>query len=279
MSVATTEKRKTRPADGDAIANSGESAEHQYRAAIQAAAAGDGPAPEPDRKLLDGALRLLSDWEADLATLRSRRKAAETLAGIPALEAEADRLAAVASDDGGGQLIADFGTVGELWAALESYRRSQIPGYVSPQKRAAHEARKQAQFDRNDATNALLRTADPALDRDAAELRRQIQGIQARIANRAPLVNLEQRIATQTNFVNELAAGSRWSVPGYDPRPTRDIWKDEKQKLRGMMAQRPMVADAQRETEADEKRIAALEGKIADLLASKLIPERMAWST
>jgi hypothetical protein len=278
MSTATIEKRGRKDKE-NIPATRTDSADLAYRQVVFAAGKSEGDT-EPDRKILADALRLPSDFLTDKKTYRARLRAAADLADVvPKLEKEAARLARVASDDGGGRAVKDFATVAELFQSFERYRIANSPGYVGPEKEEAHQAKMQATRARVEAMNVLIGTADPDLDRQATELRHEIQRIVARITSRRPLTNLENRISEQTELVEKLATGGRPRQLMNDPKDVRDLWKLARAELRGLMAQRPLVAGAVDENRVDQRRIADLEKQIGELTAAKLVPERMAWSS
>lgn len=231
-----------------------------------------------DPIVLEAACRPQSDFAADVATFRMRRKATESLEAAKAMEREAERLAGLAADDGGHRPTTDFKTVAELFFALDRFRALHTPGELTMEKLNAHRAKMESQLVRTEAVGVLMRTYDPAISRQQDELRNEIGQIAQQIEQRRPIVTLEDRIAEQTEIVETFAVGRR--TPGYlyDPRDTKELWRLFKDDLRGLMAQRPMVAPAQREDEADRAKIAKLEGRIAELEQSKMATENMQWS-
>ena len=162
-------------------------AERAYRSAVFAAGKMEKTELSDigDPLILERAIRLPSDFQTDVATYRKRLRALAELATVPELERRAAELAGVASDDGGGRAVGDFSTVAELAQALAFYHDAHTPGYLSPEKEAAHEAKMTVMQTRAGARETLGPTTDPALAEEANAHRLEIARISRRIAGRA----------------------------------------------------------------------------------------------
>lgn len=248
--------------------NEATSPEEAYRNAVLAAADGKTPM-KADGQILVAAGRFENDFVEDVVRLRRRRQEATA----PEQAAELRRQAAALDGpvvDPRSRPIESFKTpheVIDMWVNFTAHANHQVTKTMEQ----AHHLRMDARTLENEALRFLRETSDPAIAAEIEQLGKQIGSLQVGISHRAELVNLDSAITSTRQQIDGLLKGERRS-------DTVQKVAEGRARLRALEAMRPGVADAVAANERDEKKIAALQTRIAELRREQFIPERMRWS-
>lgn len=238
---------------------------------------------------LDAAWKLQTDFESDCRTYE-RRLAARRVLDIDgpelhrqadALDEEARQIAAVATVPvKDSPLIQEYEdrTLGELWAAIQPSILAATPGYRLPQALKARELRNDASSNAGQAKMLLERTADPTIARQISDLMAEAQSVRGSIEKRTAILDIEDRVRAQHGVVEWLAAGKL--PPGWTPRGDRSIrslYVAERRKLNELRRLALQKGAAEQANQRDQATLAALNRKIAELVAQRQEARRMVW--
>ena len=240
-----------------------------YRAAILAG-------ETPTQEILSVAWRYQVDAVTDASTLEKRKRAVEELAEADQLQKRADAIVVPTVDSAGGK-VSDYETVAELAGAIEVCQAMQRPNFVPAEKIKKAELQGDASSIRAEALRTLRQTADPALGAEADSKRQSITGLQGRIRSRITPEQIDRQTEELRQKIERFANGKRGMSD--NPRLSmRELRVAAEEQLQELLAERPQAVRDAKQSKADQKRIAKLQGEIAELEKQKLDPERMGWA-
>ncbi len=282
-------QQQTAPASGGA--------EQEYRRAVFAAGRGE-PVDGLKRILVDAA-RLRPDFDRDVGVYTKRLEAARVLAeDVPGLRSELAELEARVkqekSDAPGAKCLAEIETIGELFDELQRYGARNQPGHRTAAEGEAHAKRMRVESVQAEAKRVLLTSCDLDLDRQIGEAQARIAQHRGMIANRKAIVQapgwierlhqLAERLAGEPSHGGAdtgvglqsvadpdrgLAGGVNLLMSGGERLRQARL---EMRRLRALLPQREAAVKADEESRS---KIDELQGKVRELQAAKLVPERM----
>jgi hypothetical protein len=258
-----------------------------YKEAVFFTVAGEGPGSMKLETILDDAWRLQQQFDADCKVYRQRLDSRRVLdVEVPAMEKRVAKLRAAADAVKPPQLrekpLATFATLGELHDALDSLRHQNAPNamYVSAERERLHQAETTLRSTRQAAVDYLRHTADPTIDNQATEIRRQIRLAEAHVRDRQAAVDLPKLIAVQKRIVKTLAGGViPPELAGRVPQGGMPaVFREQKERLRALGQRRSEVAGA---VAAQKKALAEIQShnaRLAEVQRARLDPRNMRWT-
>jgi hypothetical protein len=265
-------------------------------AVLERAAQGTGPTKEslaayrehvydmaeaPDGKILEAAWKLPLDYEADVFMYQRRLSSCDDLdKRLPALAAKIKEAheAARRCPPYAVRPLSSFETLGELREAL----KKMDLGFIPPEVAKAKSLQSDYEQLKASATRFLKETADPDLEKRIGELRPAVAETQAAIESRAGIVNVDEAISAQKNFIDDLhhdrVEFSMHISGGITKEPSKAeryfAARTKLDNLRRLREQRPAANAA---NDRDTAKLHELQGKIGDLESAKLDPKNMRW--
>ncbi len=226
-----------------------------------------------DQGVCDAAWRIASDATTDRHIWEKRQDAAYRLTvAVPQLQTELAEARAAMQNERmtGTRLVSEFGTVGELLAALLACQQEGQPNHRPASYARAYELESAIVAERAAAVNTLRRTSDPAIARKLADLSREAADMEVSIASLEDIANIDEKVAKQQQLCAIMAGDT-----GDKAKKAYLMERRRLTELQGLVSQKPQAVAALDEA---RQRLAGVHRQVQELEQARLDPINQEWA-